>query len=207
MPVSTEVNTAACARARASMRMNALTAILTGVIPAVILGLWFPARPENYLIGFVVGVLWANCFEYLYHRFLLHRPRSAISLRHSRHHADAEGEGAADVNFGTSPAGVFHLFALHAAPVVVFDRVFRVGVAPGILVAFAVYFVTAEEIHWRIHLGGWLPPGLRSAREYHLAHHDRPDGRFNVFLPLFDWLLSTAGSSYSVGRSGRGALG
>jgi Fatty acid hydroxylase superfamily len=192
----------AVARARANMRKNAQTAILCGCIPAAILGLWFPAKPQNYLIGFLLGALWANCFEYLYHRFLLHRPRSVFGLRHSRHHADTQGEAAADVNFGTSPAGVFHLFALHAAPVVVLDRVFRLGFAPGVLIAFAVYFVVAEEIHWRVHLGGWLPPGLRYARAYHLAHHDRPNGRYNVFLPIFDWLLSTAGDSSSVSHSG-----
>jgi hypothetical protein len=51
---------------------------------------------------------------------------------------------------------------------------------------FVAYQVTVEEFHWRIHLGGWLPPGLQWTREYHLAHHDRPDGRFNIFLPVFD---------------------
>jgi len=40
-------------------------------------------------------------------------------------------------------------------------------------------------------MGGWLPPGLRSAQQFHLAHHDIPGGRYNVFLPLFDALLGT----------------
>jgi hypothetical protein len=46
-----------------------------------------------------------------------------------------------------------------------------------------------EEIHWRIHLGGWLPVGLNWTRQYHLAHHDIPSGRFNVFFPVFDLLF------------------
>lgn len=64
--------------------------------------------------------------------------------------------------------------------------------------AFAAYYLAAEEMHWRIHLGGWLPPGLRALREYHLAHHDRPDARFNVFLPLFDWLFGTNGGAATL---------
>ena len=49
-----------------------------------------------------------------------------------------------------------------------------------------------SPVHWRIHMGGWLPSWLRFGREHHLIHHDRPAGRYNVFLPLFDWLLGTA---------------
>src|SRR5205814_587800 len=62
----------------------------------------------------------------------------------------------------------------------------------GIILAFALYYVAFEEIHWRMHLGEWLPHFLEPARAFHLSHHDRPDGRFNVFLPLFDWLLGTS---------------
>ena len=63
---------------------------------------------------------------------------------------------------------------------------------PAMLLTFAAYSVAYEEIHWRIHQDEWLPPGLRLAREHHFAHHAQPDARFNVFLPLFDWLLGRA---------------
>jgi hypothetical protein len=42
-----------------------------------------------------------------------------------------------------------------------------------------VYLIVAEEIHWRIHLNGWLPPGLRFARAYHMGHHDFPNTRYS----------------------------
>ncbi len=64
----------------------------------------------------------------------------------------------------------------------------RIGIAPGILVGFSLYLVGVEEIHWRVHLGGWFP-GMVWIREYHMAHHDIPDGRYNVFFPVFDLLL------------------
>jgi len=57
------------------------------------------------------------------------------------------------------------------------------------MTGWSLYLIAVEEIHWRIHLGGWLPPGLHAARQYHLAHHDIADGRFNVFSPLFDYLF------------------
>jgi len=62
-----------------------------------------------------------------------------------------------------------------------------------------VYLIFTEEIHWQIHMNGWLPPGLRFARAYHLSHHDIPNRRYNVFLPLFDWLLGSAGRGRSSG--------
>ncbi len=68
----------------------------------------------------------------------------------------------------------------------------HLGIAPGLFLGVIAYFILGEEIHWRIHLGGWLPPGLRWSRKYHLTHHRRPQTRFNIFLPPFDWLLGTA---------------
>ena len=76
---------------------------------------------------------------------------------------------------------------------VIADFLFRFGIAPGIFVGFSVYFITVEEIHWRIHLGEWLPPVVGTSRAYHLAHHARPDARFNIFLPLWDLAFGTAG--------------
>lgn len=98
---------------------------------------------------------------------------------------------AEHVNLGSSPTWVLAFFAANGLPVVIADLLFRVGIAPGIFVEFSVYFITVEEIHWRIHLGEWLPPGLRSARAHHLSHHARPDARFNIFLPVWDTLLGS----------------
>jgi hypothetical protein len=52
-----------------------------------------------------------------------------------------------------------------------------------------VYVILTEEIHWRIHMNAWLPPGFQLARAYHMSHHDIPNSRYNVFLPLFDFLF------------------
>jgi hypothetical protein len=84
------------------------------------------------------------------------------------------------------------MFAVNGVPVMILDSLFGLRIAPGMLVAFSAYFLTTEEFHWRIHLGEWLPAGFRGARAYHLAHHTRPDARFNIFLPLWDVMFRTA---------------
>ena len=98
------------------------------------------------------------------------------------------------MNLGSSPIWVVALFAINGLPVVIADLLFGLGIAPGIFVGFSSYFITVEEVHWRIHLGEWLPPGFRAARAYHLAHHAHPNARFNIFLPLWDTLLGSMGN-------------
>ncbi len=188
-----KIEASAIARGRAIKRANAWTAVLCGGLPAGILGVLFPSVPERWLIGFLIGLLWANGFEYAYHRFVLHLRRNFLSRGHMQHHISTGTPVEAEhVNLGGSPLWVALLFVANGVPIIILDSASGLGVAPGMFVAFAVYVVAVEEIHWRFHLGEWLPLGLRTAREHHLAHHDRADTRFNVFLPLFDWLFGTA---------------
>ena len=173
-------------------RVNALTATLCGGLPALALGILFPSGPAKWFVSFVAGLLWASLSEYAYHRFLLHLPGTFFARRHLEHHATVGAPTEAEhVNLG-SPMWVVVLFAINGIPVVIADLVFGLRIAAGTLLAFAVYFIVVEEIHWRIHLGEWLPPGLRAARAYHLAHHMRPNARFNIFLPVWDLLLGPA---------------
>jgi hypothetical protein len=192
----TEITLAAIARGRATKRVNALTAVLSGGLPAILLGILFPTGLGRWFTGFVVGLLWASLFEYSYHRFLLHLPGTFFARRHLEHHATVGTATEAEhVNLGGSPIWVVAMFAINGLPVVILDALLGVRIAPGMLVAFSAYFLTTEEFHWRIHLGEWLPPGFRRTRGYHLAHHTRPDARFNIFLPLWDLMFRTAGSS------------
>lgn len=183
-------------QARATKTANAVTAVLAGILPAALLAVVFPSSPLAAALGFLLGLGWANAFEYFYHRFWLHHTLGRLARGHQKHHAvTGTPHEAEKINFGESPLWVLLLFALNGIPVAAAEWWVRLGIAPGVLAAFVLYFLAVEEIHWRIHLGGWLPGGLRKAREYHLAHHRRADGKFNVFLPLFDWLLCTTGGS------------
>jgi len=142
----------------------------------------------------IIGLLWGNAFEYAYHRWLLHRPRSPLGKGHLQHHAHVgTPEEPEHVSLGKSPLHIALLFASNGTVVILIDFLLGLWIAPGIFVGWTFYLVTAEEIHWRIHMNGWLPPGLRFARAYHMAHHDIPNTRYNVFLPLFDLLLGNSG--------------
>lgn len=179
----------------AKKRDNAIVAILSGGLPAAILLIYLPFSWERWLVGFLVGMLWGNGFEYVYHRWLLHRPRSSFGKGHIEHHARVgTPEEPEHVALGKSPLHILILFAANGVLLLPVDLLLRLSISGGVFIGWAVYLITAEEIHWRIHLNGWLPPGLRSTRLYHMRHHDIPNTRYNVFLPLFDWLLGTSRS-------------
>ncbi len=198
MPTTMDVRQIALQHGEAKKRHNAFTAALSGLVPGVLLAFYGAPSWERWLFGLVVGVVWANAFEYSYHRWLLHRPRSGFSKGHREHHAQiGTPEEAEHVNLGRSPLDIVLMFASNGMVVLAIDFLLRLWISPGIFVGWTLYLIAAEEIHWRIHLNGWLPPGLRFARAYHMAHHDFPNCRYNIFLPLFDWLLGNRGVSRS----------
>ncbi len=175
---------------------NAIAAILCGALPALLLSFYSPSHGWTpgwglWLLGLTIGLVWGNAFEYSYHRWLLHRPRNPHGSGHLEHHAHTGTPDQAEhVALISSPMNVVLLFAINT--VVALPIAFLLGLRgflPGIFIGWTVYLIAAEEIHWRIHMDGWLPPGLQSARAYHMSHHDIPNSRYNVFLPLFDMLF------------------
>jgi hypothetical protein len=183
------------ARARRVKRVNAVTALLTGALLAALLLKLVPFEvrafdPLHVVAGFLAGFVYANAFEYVLHRFFLHWGEGFLVQRHGLHHDTAgASEEPRYVNFATSPWVVVLVFVLNALPVLALELLLRTGLAVGILAGFTVYFIAYEEIHWRFHLGGWLPGSLREARHHHMLHHGGFEGRYNVFLPIFDWIF------------------
>jgi hypothetical protein len=192
VPSSTELEELAFRHGRSKKRRNAIVALLSGGVPAAILSFSLPFNWQRWFLGFCLGLLWGNAFEYTYHRWLLHRPRSAFGKGHLEHHAKVgTTEEPEHVSLGKSPLHIFLLFAVNGILVIVLDVLLDLRIGAGIFVGWSLYLITAEEIHWRIHLGGWLPRGLRFARAYHMGHHDTPNAHYNVFLPLFDLLCGS----------------
>jgi hypothetical protein len=201
-----QLRAAEIARASIVKRNNAITAILTGaglaIISAYLLAgsghppLSIAGVIVTFIFGVIAGFMYANGFEYVLHRFFLHWGDGFLVQRHALHHDSA---GAPDearyVNFATSPWVVVLVFALNAPAVFALAYFLRAsnliypGFVPGIFAGFTCYFVAYEEIHWRIHFGGWLPRWLRFARRHHMLHHAGREGRHNVFLPVFDWIF------------------
>ncbi len=193
MPTSSEIREIACECGRAKKRKNAIVALLSGALPGVAVGLYFLVSWERWLIGFVIGLIWGNAFEYSYHRWMLHRKKSSFAKGHLQHHSTIGAPDEAEhVTLGRSPGHIALLFVSNGIVVMVVDLLLGLRLMPGIFVGWSVYLISAEEIHWRIHMEGWLPWGLGFARAYHMSHHDTPNIRYNVFLPLFDFLLGNS---------------
>ncbi len=185
------------ARARRVKRVNAITTLLIGSLLAVLVLklVHFDERefdPLHVVTGFLAGLLYANAFEYVLHRFFLHWGRGFLVHSHGLHH-DTAGtpEEPRYVNFATSPWVVVLVFVSNALPILALELFLHGGLAVGIFAGFTLYFIAYEEIHWRFHLGGWLPGWLRVARSHHMLHHGGFEGRYNVFLPIFDWIFQS----------------
>lgn len=174
----------AMAIGRRTLHQNLLAAGATGTL-LLFTGLfgW-----GHWLLGLLVAVLYSNSFEYVYHRFLLHRGDGEMTSEHRQHH-DSFGQPhePLHVNFGDSPVNVAMLIVANSLPFALLDWL-GAGIGAGVVLGFVVYYMAYEVIHWRIHLG-WLPRWLESIRAHHFAHHKGVPGHYNVFLPICDRLF------------------
>src|ERR1700722_14586317 len=170
-------------------RNNLLAALLSGSVLVWICLRFFPHSVTGILGGLVLGFFYANVFEYGLHRFVLHAGHGVFCQQHMVHHTTLNSpEAARYVNFSSNPFGGIALFFANAAPFLLLQWIFRNTWTAGVFASFTIYYIAFEEIHWRSHMGGWLPKWLRPAARHHLLHHARDTGRYNVFLPIFDWL-------------------
>ena len=173
-------------------RQNALTAMVFGGLLGAAAGVVSTPRLGPCVWGLAAGFVYANLFEYVLHRFILHAREGLLAQTHGVHHSTWHGaDEPLYVNFARSPWIVVLLFAGNGLPVLAVEWLLRPGFASAAITAFVLYFIAVEEIHWRIHMGG-LPAWLEFARRHHLRHHARGDSGFNVYLPLFDRLFGTA---------------
>ena len=169
-------------------RNNAITAFVTGATLAVL-----AIRVEGMLsaaaimLGILAGVIYANGFEYLLHRFFLHWGKGYLVKQHGLHHSSPPNS-ARYVLFSSSAGVVVLVFVLNAIPVFTIGHWAGGGFVAGMFAAFTGYYIAYEEVHWRIHVGG-LPRWMRFARRHHMLHHNGDDSRYNVFLPIFDWVF------------------
>jgi len=207
MPTDNVIRAEMKAQGLRTKRNNLLAAALSGSILVFVSVKLFPYSISimGVLAGLLIGFIYANSFEYCLHRFLLHSGQGIFAQQHMVHHTTLNSpEAARYVNFSRNPWGVVALFLVNALLFLFLQGILRNswhnGWLGGVFVSFAVYYIAFEEIHWRTHMGGWLPKWLRPAARHHLLHHAHDTGRFNVFLPIFDklteWLLPQARISH-----------
>jgi Fatty acid hydroxylase superfamily len=186
-------------RGRRIKRNNLVAASLSGAVLACVSLNFFPHSVIGISAGLAAGLVYANGFEYVLHRLVLHSGRGIFCRQHMVHHTTLQSPDAAlYVNFSSNPWGVVALFCANAIPVFLLQWISRGAWGAGVFAGFALYYMAFEEIHWRSHMGGWLPKWLRPAARHHLLHHAHDSSRFNVFFPLFDWLLQPASASLGL---------
>ena len=182
------IRTTATTQGLRTKRNNLIAAALSGLTLLAISILVVPHREisaAGFLLGSIAGFIYANGFEYCLHRFLLHSGRGVFSQQHMVHHNTLQTpEAARYVNFSRNPWGVVALFFANAIPFLMLEWVTHAGWIAGIFPSFALYYVAFEEIHWRAHMGGRLPRGVRPAARHHLRHHVR-DTAASMFFCLF----------------------
>ncbi len=189
MAIQSALLSSANAQGRAIKLQNALTAACAGGLLAALAAWHSHTTPLRFLAGLLAGIVYANAFEYVLHRFILHAREGFLAVTHGVHHSTwRTAEEPLYVNFARSPWVVVLLFAGNALPVAALERGLHPGIASGMFVAFAAYFIVLEEIHWRTHVGT-VPRWLDGCRRHHLRHHAGGSDAFNVFFPLCDWVF------------------
>src|SRR5687768_8450309 len=158
-------------------------------------------------IGFSAWVVFASFFEWLLHRYVMHRPlgkfdypfRAHAVVHHHTFKADHTYHLTDDADKHTIPMAWWNgpvLIAITLLPAV--PIVWTTGhwpLAVGGLVAMASYYAAYEYMHWCMH----LPKKRHIERSgiffrlngHHLLHHRYMHKNYNVVLPLADLCLGT----------------
>lgn len=158
-------------------------------------------------LGFLIATCYASFFEWLLHRFIMHRPlggftypfRTHTQVHHQTFKADHTYHLIHEKDKETIPMEWWNgpvLIAVCTSPFVL--AAWLLGAWPlalGALLAITSYYGAYEYMHWCMH----LPKQRRIERTgiffrlngHHLLHHRYMHKNFNVVLPLADLLLGT----------------
>jgi len=162
-------------------------------------------------LALLAGVLQASAFEWVYHRYWLHRPWlppqmfTAHTLVHHQlckhedtfHVTEEEQEEALTFQWWGGPVLVF----INTIPWLVASFLFRGTGFPGLLVSAIIgavilgYYYVYEGFHYLMHKPRfpWIErSGLfQFMKNHHRLHHVYMGKNFNVVLPLADLCLGT----------------
>ena len=159
------------------------------------------------LLGFGSAVVCASFFEWLLHRFVMHRPlgnfvyafrthtlthHRVFKADHSYHLHDAKDAHTIPMAWWNGPL----LIVLMLLPFI--GAGWALGspaVTWGALLAFSAYYSVYETLHWCMHQPGERPVERTGfffrLNGHHLLHHRYMRKNFNVVLPLADLCLGT----------------
>jgi hypothetical protein len=158
-------------------------------------------------IGFVIAAAYASVFEWILHRYLMHRPFGKFRYPYERHALIHHRVFRADHTYHlihqkdakTIPMAWWNGPALIAVGVQPFVLASWLSGKWGILVGAGMvcmgYYAAYEYIHWCMH----LPKKRHMERSgiffrlngHHLLHHRYMGKNFNVVFPLADLCFGT----------------
>lgn len=156
--------------------------------------------------GFVLGFLYAGLFEYVFHRWGMHRPSRLLAYPYEMHtlvhHEVFCGEDRYTVRRPEDRDLIlFHwwqapvLLAAHAPAAWGLQVASGLPVFWGAMAALAVYYGLYEYLHWCMHnpAGRWIERTrvFRALDARHRLHHRRWRVNFNVLLPIGDLVFGT----------------
>lgn len=160
----------------------------------------------SLLAGFVLFFLYAGVFEYVFHRWILHRPWTILSRPYQvhalLHHRVFSGDATYHVQREDDKDLILFewwqaplLLAVHAPLVWGFEAASGVAIFWGGMAALAVYYSLYEYLHWSMHnpTGRWIERArpFRYLDAHHRLHHRIWRANFNVVLPIGDLIFRT----------------
>jgi len=159
------------------------------------------------VIGAVIlNVVYASTFEWLLHRFVMHRPFLKMRYAYEKHALTHHRIFRSDETYHLSRAEDKHtipmkwwnapvLIAIAVFPSIILSILFAWWIWIPSFVVFTLYYVAYEYMHWCMHL-----PRKRAVERtgiffrlngHHLLHHRFMGKNFNVVLPLADLMFGT----------------
>jgi hypothetical protein len=157
-------------------------------------------------IGFLGGIIYCSLFEWLLHRYVMHRPlgffrypfQAHTIVHHQTFRADDSYHLKQETDKQTVPMAWWNapaIWLLHVGPVLGLQWLVGQPIAWGTFAALVGYYAAYEYMHWCMHI-----PRQRHVERsgifyrlngHHLLHHRYMGKNFNVVLPLFDALFGT----------------
>lgn len=162
---------------------------------------------NHVVMGVTIGIVYASFFEWILHRYVMHRPIGRFTYPFRRHALVHHHVFKADHTYHlinekdkeTIPMAWWNgplLIGLGLVPFLLWGWLGNAwGIPCGALLACSLYYGTYEYLHWCMHL-----PRRRTVERsgiffrlngHHLLHHRYMHKNFNVVLPLADLLLGT----------------
>lgn len=158
-------------------------------------------------MGFLGGVIYCSLFEWLLHKYIMHRPflkyyrypfQAHAIVHHGTFKADETYHVKNESDKKTVPMAWWNaplIWLLHLAPAFGVQKLVGHPVMFGLLASMIVYYAAYEYMHWCMH----IPRKRQIERSgiffrlngHHLLHHRYMHKNFNVVFPLFDLLFGT----------------